>query len=175
MIRSFAIALVTLVSLGLPQERAEAQNRGPGAGLDRQEMLQRIQRRFQDRLARELELDENQREVLIDVFAEFGEARSQLLPRRREIAREIRELMAGDRSDERAMELLEELRELRRQEADLLIEEENRLLEALSPAQVLRLQVLRDQFGDQIRRLGSPNGANGPGARGPGRPRAPRP
>lgn len=177
MIRSMAIAVLLSASITLQCDQGVAQVRGRGAQLPRQEMVRRIQQRFQERLTRELQLDEEQREVLAEVFAAFGEARAELLPRRREFAREVRQLMTGDLSEDRAMELLLELREIRQQEAALRIEEEDRLLEALTPSQVLHLQTVRDQFGDQIRRLGSPNGPNdlGPRRLGPGGPpRAPR-
>ena len=74
--------------------------------------------------------------------------------------------MLGDQPEDRAMELIEELRALRQQEADLLIEEENRLLEELGPSRVLRLQSLRDQFRNQVQRLGPPDRREGPGRRG---------
>ncbi len=175
MIRSITIALMLSASFTLHYDQGVAQVRGRGSQLPRQEMERRIQQRFQERLTRALQLNEEQREVLFDVFGAFGEERAELLPRRREFERQSRQLMTGDGSEDRAMELLLELREIRQQEAALRIDEEDRLLEALAPSQVLQLQNLRDQFGDQIRRLGSPNGPNGPGPRrrdpaGPRRP-----
>ena len=169
MIRLAAISVAVLVSVTL-QTPAAAQIRGRGAQLNRQEMVQRIQERFQRRIAQALQLDEEQREVLFDVFSSFSEARAELLPLRRELAARIREHLAADGSGDRAMELIEELRELRRREAELLLEEEDRLLEALSPSQVLRLQTMREQFGEQIRRLGSPSGPNANRRLGPGGP-----
>ncbi len=171
MIRSTAVTFLVLALLPLPAHHGVAQVRGQGLQLSREEMLQVIQQRFQNRLARSLQLDEGQREELADIFGSFSEARAELQPRRRELRREIRQLLTGDRSEERAMELIQELRGIRQREADLLLEEEDRLLEILTPSQVLRFQTLRDQFGEQIRRLGSPNGPNfGPGRQGPGRP-----
>lgn len=175
MIRSMVIALLLSASFTIQYDQGVAQVRGRGSQLPRQEMERRIQQRFQERLTRELQLNEEQREVLFDVFAAFGEERAELLPRRREFERRSRQLMTGDRSEDRAMELLLELREIRQQEVALRIDEEDRLLEALTPSQVLQLQNLRDQFGDQIRRLSLPNGPNGPGPRrlGPAGPRRP--
>jgi hypothetical protein len=129
-------------------------------------MVRRIQERFQNRLATRMELDRDERAFLADVFTEFGEARAELTPQRRALAAEILEFMSSDRDDDHALALIEELRDLRQQEANLLIEEENRLLEVLRPSQVLELQSLRDQFGNQIRRLDSPAGRDSRGPRG---------
>ncbi len=175
MIRSVAIALLLSASFTLQYDQGVAQVRGRGAGLPRQEVERRIQQRFQERLTRELQLNEEQREVLFDIFAAFGEERAEFLPLRRELERRRRQLMTGDGAEDRAMELLLELREIRQQEAALRIDEEDRLLEALAPSQVLQLQNLRDQFGNQIRGLGLPNGPNGlePRRLGPAGPRRP--
>jgi hypothetical protein len=132
-----------------------------GGNPDRAALVQRIERQFQERLARELELSEDQREELTEVLRDYATARSELLPRRRAIGLEIRELLEGDQSEDRALELIQDLREIRREEADLLEEEEDRLLDVLSPIQVLRLQALRDQFGEQIRGLGTPSQGRG--------------
>ena len=166
MIRFRVPAILAVAVLLLSGHEAVAQDGSRGRQPGRQEMVRRIQERFQNRLAEELELDREGRAFLTEVFAEFGEARAELLPQRRALAAEVSEFMSGDRDDDHAMGLIERLRDLRQQEASLLIEEENRLLEVLRPSQVLQLQSLRDQFGNQIRRLGSPGGRDGRGPRG---------
>lgn len=165
MMRSVALIVATGALLVLQPSHlaAQAGRQGGPPNLTRQEMVQRIQRQFQERIARELQLDDSQRDALTDVFRDFGQARARLLPRRTALAGEIRELLAGERpSDVRATELLQESRQLRQEEARLLEDEEDRLLDVLSPTQVLRLQTLRDQFGEQIRRLGSAGGQRAP-------------
>jgi Spy/CpxP family protein refolding chaperone len=155
---------------------------GPGAAspsMSRQEMLRSLQGQYEERLSRELNLDAEQRAFLREVFREFGEARAELLPRRLEVMRQVNRLVGGSVSEERAAVLLQELRELREAESRLLAAEEERLLETLSASQVLRLQVLRDQFGDRIRILRArdgtgpfgPRGGGGPGPAPPGSPR----
>lgn len=173
----FALTVVALSYAALDASEAAAQLPRQGPPQGRREMVERIQQRFRDRIARELQLDDGQRELLEEVFPVFAEARAELLPRRRELAREIEaHLEANDVSEDEAMNLIEEVRELRQREAELLLEEEDRLLQVLSPSQVLRLQALRDQFGSQIRRLGGEPRTRGPGGppRG-GRPRDPGP
>ena len=164
-----ALFLLFALSIG-EHEEVLGQGRGPGLQLSRQEMLEVIQQRFQARAAREMQLDEDQSEALREVFETFRDARAELQPRRRELNQEIRQLMSGNGSEDRAMELIQELREIRQEEAALLIEEEEQLLETLSPSQLLRFQLMRDQFGQQIRRLGSPDNRNGlgPGRQGGG-------
>lgn len=156
-----------------------AQVEGPGREMSRQEMLRSLQGQYEARIARELSLDEEQRAVLVIVFREFGEARAALLPRRLEVMRQVNQLLGDTIPEDRALTLLRDLRELREAEASLLIAEEERLLEALSASQVLRLQVLRDQFGDRIRilRAGDSPGAFGPRGGSPPvlRPPAPSP
>jgi hypothetical protein len=67
--------------------------------------------------------------------------------------------------------------ELRREEAELFREEQEALLDVLTPIQVLRLQELRQDLGQRIRALGggrggrpgsgvSPSRGPGPGSRG---------
>ncbi len=148
-------SLIVVLTLALDAPVAAAQV-GRGGNPSRQEMVQRIERQFQERLARELALDDSQREDLVEVLRTYATARAELLPRRRELAVEIRQLLEGNQSEDRAAELIRELREIREAESDLLEEEEDQLLDVLRPIQVLRLQVLRDQFGAQIRSLGTP-------------------
>jgi hypothetical protein len=156
MTKFFGALAVTVALLGVPSGDAEAQVGRLGGTPNRAAIVQRIERQFQERLARELELTADQREELATVLRDYATARADLLPRRRALGLEIRELLEGDQSQDRALELIRELREVREAEAELLEEEEDRLLDVLSPIQVLRLQALRDQFGEQIRSLGAP-------------------
>ena len=169
MIRRIAVTMALLSCAGFPALEASAQPRDSGSSRDRLELVDRIQQRFRNRIARELQLDDEQREWLGEVFSAYARSRAELLPRRRELEREIAEhLDDGGTSEEDAMNLIEEMRALRQREAELRLEEEDRLLEALSPSQVLRLQSLRDQFGNQIRRLRGDDGPGGPRRQGGG-------
>ena len=162
-----AATMVLSASAVLSPIVASAQARARGPSPTRQELVERIRERFENRIARELRLDDEQREVLGEVFSVFARSRAELLPQRREIERRISDhLTAGpDGAEEDALGLLEEMRALREREAELLREEEDRLLEVLTPSQVLRLQALRDQFGNQIRRLRGDSSPRIPGDR----------
>lgn len=166
MIWRIAVTTALLASAGLSPVVASAQARTRGPSPSRQELVERIRERFQNRIARELRLDDEQREALGDVFPVFARSRAELLPERREIERRISDHLAGpDGTEEDALGLLEEMRALREREAEMLRQEEDRLLEVLTPSQVLRLQALRDQFGNQIRRLRGDSGPENPGDR----------
>jgi hypothetical protein len=153
MTKFFGAFALTVALLGAHSSEGVAQVGRLGGNPDRAAIEQRVERQFQERLARELDLSADQREELAEVLRDYATARTELLPRRRALGLEIRALLEGDRSEDRALELIRELRELREAEADLLADEEERLLEVLTPIQVLRLQALRDQLGEQIRTL----------------------
>jgi len=121
--------------------------------LSRQEMLQRLHAQFEARIAEELELTEEQRELLPQVMAEFGQARGELTPLRMSFMARVGHLLVHDGPEDEAMALIREGRMLRERESQLLLNEEERLLETLRPSQVLLLQVIRDQFGDYVRAL----------------------
>ena len=108
MIWRIAVTTALLASAGLSPIVASAQARARGPSPSRQELVERIRERFQNRIARELRLDDEQREALGDVFPVFARSRAELLPRRREIERRISDHLAGpDGTEEDALGLLE--------------------------------------------------------------------
>jgi Spy/CpxP family protein refolding chaperone len=124
--------------------------------MSRQELLQRIQREFEDRIAVELELTDEQRAALPEILAEFGAARRELGEMREAFMDRVGTLLAANEADPlQALTLIEEGRALRAREEQLLVQEEERLLAVLEPDQVLVLQTLRDQFGDLIQSVRS--------------------
>lgn len=118
-----------------------------------------IRAAFQERISRELGLSEEQGAALVEIFADFREDRAALLPRRLELMRETRLVLndpddlGGEDREELARRVILRARELRREEADILLREEEALLGVLAPSQVLHFQVLRDQFTVRIRGL----------------------
>jgi len=166
--RGFGGAILTLVlmSTGLPSGLLA---QGGGSSLDqmsRQELLQHLQRQFEERIAEELKLTAEQREMLPGVMADFARARAELQPRRSAFMSRVGALLVADGSEEEAMALIREGRSLRDSESALLLAEEERLLQVLDPSQVLLLQVLRDQFGDMIRAVGASAQGGLPGSGG---------
>lgn len=154
--------LVLLVGsvFGVPGP-GEAQR--PTGGQERARMEAQLRQRFEALVERELELDP-------ETSAELAERARAFAPRRRELARERRllqrEMGEGETlSEERALEILDDMARLARQEAELLAEEQASLLEILTPPQVVRLYGLRERLGRRIRELGrrGPGGDPGPG------------
>lgn len=133
----------------------QAQRRGGRRGAqDRAELEQRI-RAEMGRLMRErLGLDEDQAERLSEVVRGFDRERRELFRLEQTARREVEDLRREDDADEAAAgALLNRMIELRRREADLFAEEQEALLEVLTPLQVLELQALREQIGRRIRAL----------------------
>ena len=131
----------------------------PEDEMTRQELLAAIQEQFTQHLARELQLTEEQRDFLGEVLIEFAEARRMVLVQRQQVLADVQALLRAPsgspfRSEERARELIHEVRAIRELEEGILRREEDRLLEVMDPSQVLMLQYLRDQFSDRIRELG---------------------
>ena len=165
---ALAILTLILVGTGLPSGLVA---QGGGSSLDqmsRQELLQHLRRHFEERIAEELDLTADQRQMLPGVMADFARARAELQPRRSAFMSRVGALLASDGPEAEAMALIREGRSLRDSEAALLLAEEERLLQVLDPSQVLLLQVLRDQFGDLIRVAGASaqGGLPGSGRRG---------
>ena len=139
----------------------------PPRGQDRARMEAPLRQRFEALLERELELDEATSEALTERTRSF-------IPRRRELAQERRLLQRemGEGNvlpEDRALEILDDMARLAREEAELLAEEQQSMLEILTPSQVVRLYGLRERLGRRIRELGGRPRGGGPGpGRGPG-------
>lgn len=152
-----------LVPVALPAQQPERPRSGE---ISREDMMQRAVRQWERRVARELGLTSDQMQAVQGVMAEFRPLRYELMQERRELREQIRaERRAGLDSVE-ARSILEKSRALREREMALLEQEELQLLEILTPPQLVRLQALREELGDQIRRLDQ---------RSRPRPRAPGP
>lgn len=143
----------------------EAQQRRPGPRTQRPEMEAQVRQRFQQMVLRELGLDAQQGEAMAVVVEEFQGPRMALNQRQRILQRR----MAGTGailSQREAEEVLAELASVKQAEVDLLLAEQVRLLEILSPPQLVRYYTLREQFAGRIRQLRE----NRPGGGGPLRP-----
>jgi hypothetical protein len=136
---------------------AQLQDRPQPRMVDRQAMMARVQRDYERHMVRELGLTGDQLGALRSVIAEFHPPRAAIMRERRELAVALRGLGQASGGEARARELLDRSRALRSRELDLQRQEEERLLEFLSPTQVLQLHQVREAFAERIRRLeGSP-------------------
>lgn len=144
-----------------------AQRRPGMRGQDRAELESRIRQRFGEMVRQRLGLDREQAARLEEVVASFQSERMRLAREGQAIRRRMEALALERRTDDaEALELLERLRALRLEEAQVFQAEQEQLLDVLSPSQLLTFQMLREEMAQRIRRLRG----MGPGAGPPGRP-----
>jgi Spy/CpxP family protein refolding chaperone len=125
-------------------------------------MEREVQRRFQERVRRELGLDDEQARALAQAVTAFQDERRSLLQREARLRQRLRST-GPLLSDDEAGEVLEEMAALQVEEARLLQREQARLLEVLTAPQAVRFYTLRAELGERVRRL---RGGGGPGPGG---------
>jgi Spy/CpxP family protein refolding chaperone len=131
---------------------------------DREQLEQRIRAQMGRIMRERLGLDEEQSTRLAAVVQDFDGRRRELFTREQATRRRVEALLLeGDDDQTEARELMTRMADLRLQEAQLFAAEQQALLQVLTPAQVLRLQELRQDLGQRIRALG---GGRGGGAQG---------
>jgi Spy/CpxP family protein refolding chaperone len=128
---------------------------------DRARLEERIRARMADIIRARLDLNESEEAELSAITREFEGRRRALVVREREGRERIDALLRADAtSDAQADQLLDLLVTLRREEAELLAEEQERLRDILTPTQVLQLQHLRQELGRRIRAIRSGSGGD---------------
>jgi len=159
--------LMTLAWPGsLEAQRPEGRR---GSGPDREQLEQRIRAQMGRMMRERLGLDEQQAVRLSEVVQEFDGQRRRLFTLEQATRRRVEALLleGGDDRAE-ALSLIERMSELRLREAELFRAEQEALLEVLEPAQVLRLQELRQDLGRRIRSLRGGRGGDATPRRGAG-------
>ena len=137
---------------------------------DRARLEERVRERMAQIIRERLALNEEEARALEEVVRETQERRRELERRERDVRSSLQAFEGGERADdEDARVLLERMSDLRLEEAQLFAEEQDALMEVLSPSQVLLLHKLRAQMMDRIRELRNPGGRRPPRG-GPGGP-----
>jgi hypothetical protein len=163
-----ALLVAAPLSAQLPPQQQPARG---GLPANRLQMERRLQQAFAQRVREELGLNAGQATALGDATLGFQRERQDLVRRENELRRRYRMEAAeagGARAgaaaipDAEALEIIRELRALRAAELDLYTREQERLLQLLTPAQVVRYYLLREQLADRIN--GLRGGGAGPGA-----------
>ena len=160
LLAGFAFSLMTVTPLE-GQRGRRGGRRGPPPP-ERAGLQQRVRVRMDEMIRERLDLTEEEWEEIGDEARDFEQERGALM--RQEQALRLRVdvlILEGSEDDEEAGEILDRLITLRRQELGLFQREQERLLEILSPSQLVRFQNMREQLGEQIRRLRG--GRDGPG------------
>ncbi len=163
--------LATALLTGSAEELV-AQRRGGG---QRAEMELRIQARFDNLVREELQLGDDQMRRLQEAVGDFNSQRLEFAQRERGARARVGRLggPGGGRelTEEEASQILAEMLELSDQEATLFREEQEALLQILSPQEAVRYIMMRQRLGDQIRGVrGRGGGGPGSGPPGGGRP-----
>lgn len=121
---------------------------------DRAALEQRFRRQMDRMLKERLDLTDGGLEELKNVMGPFDSRRRELGREERAIRRETEEYLVNGGTDlEVARGFLTRLSDLRLQEIALVQEEQEALLELLTPTQLLKLHSFREQMGDRIRQL----------------------
>lgn len=152
-IRWAALPSFLLLLLALPLEAQDRRERRPSAE-ERQEMERRARAEMSRMIREELGLTEAEYEPVSAVMERFSDERRALARSERGLRRDLEALLEGraeDTSD--AAEVLQRLVELRQLEADIFRQEQEALLEHLTPPQVLQLHQLRERISRRIREL----------------------
>lgn len=157
--------VAALVAILVAPGSASAQGRMPGRrGLERAQLEQRIRARFGQIVRERLGLSQEQAQQLDRVVRGFQAARMRLASEEGTVRQQVEDLLRQSQPpDSAARALLDRMTQLREREAHLARQEEDSLLTVLSPSQVLRFNVLREEMGARIRQL-----RRGPGPMGRG-------
>ena len=170
----WALFLVLIPLLGRPAE-AEAQRRGQMGPRSREGMSEarevleaRLRSFFADAVRTRLGLSDEEMEEVRARFQAFEAERQALAREERELRRSLGPALGGGRealSEAEARDALEQLVELRLEEARLFHREQEALLQVLTPTQVVELYKLREAMMNRIQRMrrGPPGGPPGPG------------
>jgi Spy/CpxP family protein refolding chaperone len=159
-----AVAMVPLAAT------AQGGDRRPAG--DRAQLEERVRAQMARVMRERLGLTEEQATRLSDVTQTFENQRREIFAMEQATRRRVEALLLeGGSNQDEARELIGRMGDLREREARLFREEQDALLDVLTPVQVLRLQELRQDLGRRIRALGGRDGQQG----GPGAERGARP
>ena len=133
----------------------DAQRRGPGrqdAGSETRGGEDRLRRAFSEMITKQLGLTADEQTRLSQVLREFGNTRRELARRERRVRAQVDSALS-EADDTLANVLLDELASITLREVEVLGAEQRSLLDFLTPVQVLRYLVLREELGLRIRML----------------------
>lgn len=156
LLAGLAFSLVAATSLEGQRGRRGGGRRGPPPPSERSGLEQRVRVRMDQMIRQELDLNEDEWKAVGDNARDFDMKRRELMRSEQALKRRVEAIaLEGGANDEEAGEILDQLIALREQELQLFQEEQERLLEILSPSQLVRFQNMREKLGEQIRRLRS--------------------
>ena len=144
----FGVAAANIWIVGPLAAQRGAEGRRDGERPDRAQLEQRMRAQMARMMKERLGLTDAQGEQLSGVVQGFAARRGEMGRSEQATRRRIEALMLDGGTDEdEALELLVRMAELRAEEATLLADEQEALLEVISPIQLLQMQALREQLG----------------------------
>lgn len=156
------LVLAALTILTVAPVSAQDRRAGPPTPQEREEMEQRFRARMGRMIQERLGLSDDELAGVQQVMAGFQEERRSLWRSEQATRRRVEALMLEEEEDQaEARELLTRITALRREETRLFEEEQEALLQVLTPTQVLELRALREQISRRMRSLRGRRG--GPG------------
>lgn len=159
-LRGLMLAALTVLMIA-PLSAQDRRDR-PHTPQEREEMEQRFRARMGRMVQERLGLSDEELVSLQEVTEGFQEQRRSLWRSEQATRRRVEALVLEEDADQaEARELLTRLTELRREESRLFEEEQEALLQVLTPMQVLELRALREQISRRMRSLRGRRG--GPG------------
>lgn len=139
----------------------------PRSSEERARLEQRMRARVAEIMRNRIGIDADTEARLSEIAREFEGRRRALRTEEREAREQIEAFVRSGRTDNPAAgALLERVLVIRTREAELFREEQTRLLEVLTPTQLLQLNELRLELGRRIRALRNDAGNANRGGRG---------
>lgn len=156
------LGLVVALTVAATPAAAQERSRGGSRAEDREAMMERIRAYMARTIQERLDLDEARSAELSLVVQAFDSRRRTLARAEGQVRRRVEDLLAEpEPAADSAAALLSEMRSLREQESSLFAEEQEALLDVLTPLQVLQLQDIREDMGRRIRSLRGQYDRNG--------------
>lgn len=169
MSRALLLALAAAVVAWPAALDGQQGQQGRRGDVDRERLEQRIRAQMGRMMRERLGLDEEEATRLAAVVQDFDARRRALFVEEQATRRSVETFLNQGTDDQpQALSLIERVTELRLQEAQLFQEEQEALLDVLTPTQLLELQDLRQELGQRIRALRGGRGGDSDRRRGPG-------
>jgi hypothetical protein len=162
MMRRLLFAMLTTLTLVQPAAAQRSRGGSPSQQPSRAELERRLRENYEQQVRERLGLDEEQARELNEAVMQFQEERLALQRRESALKRRLEGQGATGRrggavlADNTAREVLQEMLALENDETSLFNREQERLLELLTPSQLVSYYLLREQFAETLRRARSP-------------------
>jgi len=169
----FLLGVALALFLGAAAPADAQRTPSPRSGEERARLEERMRARVAEIMRTRIGIDREDEARLSAIAEEFEGRRRALRAEERETRQQIEAFVRAGRTDDpQAARLLDRALGIRTREADLVREEQARLLQVLSPTQLLQFNELRLELGRRIRALRNDAGSGGRDGRGGGEVRS---